>query len=86
MIDTKKECFICGSWQNLEEHHLLHGSGRRKLADEDGLTLFLCHYCHKELHDHGKHDLDLQIYAQRYYEANISTRDEFMKRYGKSYI
>jgi len=86
MINDKEECFLCGSGRDLEKHHLLHGSGRRKLADEDGLILFLCHHCHMELHDHGKHDLELQQYAQRYYEEHLGSRDDFMNRYGKSYI
>ena len=84
MICDDEQCYICGRWQDLQIHHCLHGS-MRKLADEDGLTVYLCVRCHKELHDHGTHDKDLQRLAQYFYELT-HTRAEFMKRYGKSYL
>jgi Zn-finger protein len=86
MIDTERKCKYCGSWNNLEVHHCIHGNGRRKLADEDGLTVYLCHKCHMELHDKGIADNFLQKLAQNYYEFHIGTREQFRQRYGKSYL
>lgn len=86
MISAIRICEICGQWRDLEVHHCIHGSGRRKLADEDGLTVYLCRWCHMELHDKGTHDKELQQYAQKYYEAYIGDRESFIKRYGKSYL
>lgn len=38
-------CEICGRTGECD-HHLIFGIGRRKLADEDGLTIRLCNNCH----------------------------------------
>lgn len=86
MIDADRKCKYCGSWNNLEVHHCIHGNGRRKLADEDGLTIYLCHTCHMKLHDTRAIDLAYIQYAQRYYEKNIGSRSKFRERYGKSWL
>lgn len=86
MIRDVKECYLCETTIGLEVHHCLHGTGRRKLADEDGLTVYLCHKCHMELHDKGIADHFLQKLAQNYYEFHIGTREQFRERYGKSYL
>lgn len=70
-----------------ETHHAIHGYANRKLADQDGLTVRLCKTCHTLLHDKGIHDRDLQQIAEKayleYYNASV---EDFIKRYGKSYI
>jgi predicted NBD/HSP70 family sugar kinase len=80
------ECYICGIRRCLETHHCIHGTGRRRLADEDGLTVSLCAVCHRALHDHGYHDRDLQQVAQKSWERVFGTREEFIQRYGRNYI
>ena len=40
-----KICAICGKPAECT-HHLIGGTGKRKLADEDGLTIPLCNSCH----------------------------------------
>lgn len=82
---NEEKCFICGAWRATDRHHCLHGSMRKK-ADEDGLTVMLCHECHMELHDHGTGDRLLQQIAQYHWEQTYGTRDEFRARYGKSYL
>ena len=86
MIRTEKKCDLCLTRHNLEVHHCIHGSGRRKLADEDGLTVYLCHGCHMYLHDHRKVDIEYIRLAQRWYEEHIGDREQFRKRYGKSWL
>lgn len=79
-------CFLCGQYAT-ETHHCLHGQGRRKLADEDGLTVRLCHNCHTNLHDHGTCDKQLQKIAQKaWMRENGKTVQDFINRYGKSYL
>ena len=86
MINSEKKCFLCGSVHALERHHCLHGS-RRKKADEDGLTVYLCHRCHMRLHDLGEEDRTLQQVAERYWiRENNSDVAGFIKRYGKNYL
>lgn len=70
-----------------ERHHAIHGTANRKLADQDGLTVQLCHTCHKLLHDHGIHDRDLQQIAEKsYLEHYNASIEDFIKRYGKNFL
>lgn len=90
IISNQANCYICRRFYNtintapLERHHCLHGTGMRKLADEDGLWVWLCPEHHRRLHDKNEHDRDLQIIAQRTYEVEYG-REEYFKRYGKFY-
>lgn len=78
-------CHICGSYYNLELHHMIHGYGRRAQADKYGLTCYLCRSCHRLLHDTRMNDLELQQEAQAIFEKD-HTREEFIKTFGKSYL
>ena len=83
IINNEYRCYICGSQRNLELHHCLSASDRKK-ADQDGLFVALCSTCHRRLHDHGEHKKELQIEAQRAYIREHG-REEYFKRYGKFY-
>lgn len=92
IITDDDRCFIhriylCKDIPGIEQHHCIHGYANRRLADEDGLTVMLCHTCHRLLHDKGYHDKDLQRWAQEsWMEHNKKTVDDWIKRYGKSYL
>ena len=68
-------CFFCGK-PALHEHHCVFGNGLRKLADEDGLKVTTCDYCHtlgnvlNRVHDNPTLE---------------DARERFRKRYGRSY-
>lgn len=84
--DNTDCCFLCGQYAT-ETHHCIHGTANRKLADQDGLTVRLCNRCHRNLHDKGTLDKELQrIAQQKWMEANGKTLDEFIRRYGRSYL
>lgn len=86
IIQSDETCYLCGSQCTLEIHHCLHGTANRKLADADGLTVYLCRRCHMNLHDKGWHDRDLQRVAETVWCNKFGkTTEEFIKRYGKSY-
>ena len=91
IITDKKECYVCGTTQNLHRHHILFGKNRKK-ADEDGLTVYLCYYHHESsdgVHGLNGHELDLKlkvIAEKRWLEFYNKTIDDFIKRYGKNYI
>lgn len=79
-------CYLCGQYAT-EVHHVVHGCGRRKLADEDRLTVGLCRRCHMNLHDKGTCDRELQKIGQRaWMEHYHKTINDFINRFGKSYI
>lgn len=89
VIQKSKECIICGRTQGLELHHVFHGTANRKKADEDGMTVYLCHYHHTgsnyAVHLNANIDNFIKEHAQEIYERT-HTREEFIKRYGKSYL
>lgn len=86
IIHDRAGCYICGGIPT-EWHHCLHGTANRKLADKDGLTVMLCHTCHMNLHDKGTFDKELQKIAQeKWMRYNNASIEDFIKRYGKSYL
>ena len=92
IITDSDECFIHKRFYDLEtqgteRHHCLHGFGRRKLADADGLTVYLCEKCHRLLHDKGFHDEDLEQLAEKtWLEHYNKSIEDFIQRYGKNYL
>lgn len=96
IINEARECYICGSQLQLEHHHCLHGTARRKLAEEDGVWLYLCRKHHEKVHQNHDMDLILQRLGEEawlrergYINNGVPHPDgiaEFVKRYGKNYL
>lgn len=89
VLQSEKECIVCGTTLNLHLHHVFFGS-RRKLSDKRGLTVYLCAR-HHNMSNEGVHhnrilDLKLKKFAQKYYEDNYGTREDFIKEFGKNYL
>ena len=88
------KCFLCGRngrFDPLEIHHIFGGNPNRQYSDEDGLTVRLCGAgCHRNgqyaVHRNKEIMDDLQRRGQEAYEAQIGTRDKFVKRYGRNYL
>lgn len=83
-------CIFC--YQPKQEiHHCVFGTSKRRLSDEDGLTVPVCRECHDLLH---KHDKISKVIGQLAYERDRcaegygvdAARDSFRIRYGKSYL
>lgn len=90
IMSEERKCYNCGSKMNLHLHHIFFGSANRKLSDQDGCTVYLCYECHegsRGVHG-GNRDLDLflKMACQREWERRNGTREDFIKRYGKSYL
>ena len=81
-------CIVCGD-PRAEIHHVYPGIPNRKHCDEDGLWVWACPYHHRQgaesFHFNRQMDLKLKRYAQKVYEKD-HTREEFIERYGKSYL
>lgn len=84
IIQDTRECYICAS-PYVEEHHLISGTSNRALAEADGLKIYLCRKHHEEAHRDPKCNLSYKRLGQIYFEQS-HTREEFIKRYGKSFI
>lgn len=90
IIQNKKECYLCKTTVSLNEHHIFFGTANRKLSEKDGLKVFLCLEHHKgQAGVHNNRDLDVffkQIAQKRWEEFYEKTEEEFIKRYGKSFL
>lgn len=85
-----RKCYICGSTQWIEKHHVF-GGANRKLSEKYGLTVDLCHYHHNEPPD-GVHfnkeirehlQADIQRAAMERYGW---TTEDFIKIFGRNYL
>lgn len=88
IIQTEKVCYLCGKTVNLERHHIFGGVANRKISEQLGLWVYLCHDCHtgKDGAQYNKFtNLRLKQDAQRAFEQT-HTRDEWMNWIGKNYL
>lgn len=101
MTDDLKRCYYCGTTENVELHHCIHGDKKnRALATQYHLLIGCCENCHRGIDGiHGKYgkekDLKLQAEAQEAWEQRRikkgkstpeSVRDEWLEIFGKDYI
>ena len=83
-------CFLCGSSQMLEKHHVFGGAYRSK-SEKLGMTVHLCHNCHNEppkgVHHNAEMNRQLKARAQRkameYYGWSV---EDFINMFGKNYL
>lgn len=97
MPKERKPCFNCGRYCFTERHHIF-GGANRKLSEEDGLVVDLCHACHNEppngVHYSKMRMDELHQYGQIRYEQRLmnegktaeEARTAFMQRYGRNYL
>lgn len=89
LICNERRCYATGRCDNLDRHHVFKGS-RRKNAEKYGLWVYLNHMVHMALHDHSKPyetlEKDLKPIAQKAFEEQVGTREEFMKIFGANYL
>ena len=92
ITDYKDYCLLCGK-PRTDIHHLVFGNSKRKLADEDGLTIPLCREHHESMHNDKAMQAMSHILGQILYERNMcaqnygveAAKESFRLRYGKSY-
>jgi len=90
VLQSAKECYVCGTTYNLHSHHVLYGTSNRKKSEKYGQKVWLCAYHHNMSND-GVHfnkalDLRLKTMAQEYYEEHYGSREEFIREFSKSYL
>lgn len=88
ICDYDDHCFLCGSYRDIEIHHVM-GGANRKLSDKYGLIIPLCHSCHNEP-PHGAHfNVETMNYlkgvAQTEFE-HLFSHEEWMDIFGKNYL
>lgn len=86
--DKKGRCYICGSHVNIQNHHIFFGNGNRTNSDYCGLTVHLCLEHHKEgkmsAHKNREVNYRLRQIAQRAFEREHGSREDFMKIFGEN--
>ena len=90
VTDEMNRCFMCGSYRNIEMHHIFGGPDR-KLSDQFGLVVPLCHSCHNEppngAHFNAETAQWLHEVGQRAFEMEGHTREEFLETFKRgSYL
>lgn len=81
-------CYITNN-PNVAIHHIFGGANRDR-SGRYGFILALRPDWHN-MSDYGVHfnktlDLKFKGIAQKYYESNIGTREQFIKEFGRSYL
>lgn len=88
IIQESRECYFCGSMNELERHHVFGGVANRPISERLGLWVYLCHDCHTgnagAQYDNGK-NLHLKQEAQKAFERTHS-RTEWMNLIRKNYV
>lgn len=83
-----RRCYICGSTQWIERHHIFPGANR-KASDRFGMVVDLCHYCHNEppngIHHNRENELRLKREFQALFEAEHG-HEAFMQVFGRNYL
>lgn len=87
IVDDMDHCVVC--WRERTAiHHIFYGTANRKLSDQDGYVIPLCHAHHTGrdgIHFNKGLDEYWKQIAQRHYEKHHS-RQSFIKRYGRSWL
>ena len=88
ILQEERVCYLCGSVNNLEKHHIFAGVANRPISEREGFYCFLCKSCHTGTegaqYDKEKNRM-LKADAQWAYEQTHS-RSEWMKLIGKNYL
>ena len=82
--EKKETCFLCGKGGHLEEHHIFNGSNRKK-STKYNYIIDVCQTCHRQIHKDADLRKDLKAIYQKLFEEQ-STRDDFRRIFGKSYL
>lgn len=81
---------MCGTTQNLHVHHIFYNTANRKLSDQDGCMVYLCAYHHNAsnigVHFNKNLDIQLKKRCQKAWQEKYGTTEDFIKRYGKSWL
>ena len=87
ILQTKRECLICKTTLNLQEHHVFEGRNRQN-SEKWGMKVWLCmnhHTGDEGIHLDEKKNKRLKAAAQRVFEAKYG-HDQFMKVFRRNYL
>ena len=89
IISNEKECFICGAL-SIHKHHIFYGTANKSVSEREGCWVYLCPNHHNMsnvgVHFNVPYDITLKKYCQYVWEQKKGTRDEFIQKFGKSFL
>ena len=89
IMQTEQESYLSGRTDNLEEHHIFYGQGRRKLSERYGLKVWLTHDEHNEppdgVHFNQETRRALERAGQEAFERKYPELD-FVRIFGRNYL
>ena len=91
IVQTHKQCFLCGNTQGLDSHHIFGGNPGRKNSEKYGLKVRLCNdftpnHCHRNVHKGGQQMDYLHREGQKMFEEIHGSREAFTRIFGRNYL
>ena len=90
IISNERQCLVCGLPYNLHRHHIFFGAANRKLSEQYGCWVYLCARHHnmsnKGVHFNKELDTKLKQTAQKAWEYQNGSREDFIKVFGRNYL
>lgn len=83
--DNKDKCMFCPSTYRLTWHEIFAGRNRQN-SMKYNLCLRMCLDCHEFYQEDSEFNDFWHKQGQLYFERNISSREEFIRIFGKSYL
>lgn len=80
------KCCVCSSKYQITKHEIFEGSARRINSMKYGFVLPISLDCHKKYQDNLIFTTKWKIKAQKYFENEYGSREEFIKLFGRSYL
>lgn len=78
-------CMYCGSMYQPTCHEIYEGRNRKNSMIY-GFVLPLCLSCHQKLQDDPGFNIKWKKEAQKYFEKNYGTREEFIEIFRRNYL
>lgn len=88
--EDMEHCFFTGT-PHCHRHHIFYGSRHAK-SEKYGFIIPIAYNLHEfapnSVHENPNNGLDrvLKQMAQKYFEENIGTREDFIREFGKSWL
>lgn len=84
-FDSLGMCCNCGSMVQLTKHEIFEGRNRKN-SMKYGFVLPLCLSCHQKLQENSDFSDKWHKKAQKYFEENYGTREEFLEIFRRNYL
>ena len=89
ILQAQRESYLSGRTDNLEEHHIFYGQGRRKLSERYGLKVWLTHDEHNEPPDGVHFNKALRRQLERAGQIAFERENphlSFINIFGRNYL